>query len=126
MSNGQRSTDIRANLLHRWENAARDPGAAVCEWLKLGANAGLTADPCGVDGIFPRAGEEDEPDATFDYDFTTHSCAADDDEAAEQIQQYADRGWLEETSYAKLQSKFGNDFTVSDFSVVVKEKQGEN
>ena len=43
-----------------------------------------------------------------------HSCAADDDEAAEQ-----------ETSYAKLQSECGNDFTVSDFCVVVKEKQGK-
>ena len=90
---------------------------------KSGANAGLTADPCGIGGIFPRAGEEDEPDATFEDDFTAHSCAAGDDEAAKQIQQYADRGWLEETSYAKLRSKFCNGFTVSDFCVV-KEKQG--
>ena len=92
------------------QTGKRDPGAAVCEWLKSSTNAGLTADPCA-----PRAGEEDEPDATFDDDFTAHCCAADDDEAAKQIQQYADRGWLAETSYAKLQSKFGNDFTVSDF-----------
>ena len=85
----------------------------------------MTADLCGIDGIFPRAGDEDEPEANFDDDFTAHSCAADDDEAAEQIRQYADRGWLQETSYAKLQREFGNDFTVSDFCVVVKEKQGK-
>ena len=103
----------------------RHPGAAVCEWLKSGANAVLITDPCGVGGIFPCAGEEDEPDATFDDDFTAHSCGADDDEAAKQIRLFADRGWLEETPYARLQSKFGNDFTVSDFCVVVKEKQGK-
>ena len=32
VKNDQCSTDIRANLLHRWADAARDPGAAVCEW----------------------------------------------------------------------------------------------
>ena len=124
VNNNHCTTDIRANLLHRWADAARDPGAEVCEWLKSGANAGLTADPYGIDGIFPRAGDEDEPDANFDDDFTAHSCAANDEEAAKQIRQYADRGWLEETSYAKLKKEFGNDYTVSDFCVVVKEKQG--
>ena len=50
--NRQCSTDIRASILHRWANAARDRGAAVCDWLKSGVNAGMTADPYKVSMVF--------------------------------------------------------------------------
>ena len=62
------------------------------------------------DAIFPRTHEDDAEDPEhFDsgYEFINHSCAASGPEVAQQLQDYADRGWLEEVTYQGLQEKFG-------------------
>ena len=119
------STNIRAGLLERWAEVARDPGTGVCEWLKFGANAGLSADPTGTDGVFPRADDKFSASDCLYEDFVAHSKAAQDDEAKNQMRQYADQGWLEQTSHEELVRSYGADYTVSDFCVVTKEKQGK-
>ena len=58
VNNDECDTDIRAELLRRWATVARDPGVGVCNRLTRGANAGLSADPEGIDGIFPLADTE--------------------------------------------------------------------
>ena len=122
---GECSTNIRAELLNRWADAARDPGTGVCEWLKFGAHAGLSADPTGIDGVFTRADDKTSPSGCLFEEFVAHSKAAQDDEGKDQIRQCADQGWLEQTSREELERSYGRDYTVSDFCVVAKEKQGK-
>ena len=117
--------NICAELLKRWTDAARDPGAGVCEWWKFGANAGLSADPTGIDGVFPRADDKTSPSDCLFEEFVAHSKAAQDDEDKDQIRQYADQGWLEQTSREELERSYGRGYAVSDFCVFAKEKQGK-
>ena len=69
---GECSTNIRAELLKRWSGAARDPRTGVCEWLKFGANAGLSADPTGIDGVFTRADDKTSPNDCLFEEFVAH------------------------------------------------------
>ena len=83
--------------------------------------------PHGLEAIFPRTQEDDEDDAeNFNPgdEFINHSSAANDPEVAHQLRAYADRGWLEEVTYQSLHDNFGANFTVSDFCVVAKTKNG--
>ena len=111
--------------MKRWADAARDSGTGVCEWLKFRANAGLSADPGGIDGVFLRADDKTSPSDCLFEEFVAHSKAAQDEEAKDQIRQNADQGWLEQTSHEKLERSYGRGCTVSDFCVVAKEKQGK-
>ena len=99
----------------------------MCTWLTDGAPAGLNCVPQGLDAIFPRTQEDDAEDPeNFDSgcEFINHSCAASGPGVAQQLQGCADRGWLEEVTYQGLQQKFGANFTVSDFFIVAKTKNG--
>ena len=77
VDNGDSTTDIRAALLERWATVASDPGVGVSSWLKQGANAGLAADPTGIDKTFTRAqdGENLEEQLISDTEFEAHSTA---------------------------------------------------
>ena len=112
VNNGECDTDIRAELLRRWATVARDPGVGVCNWLTRGANAGLSADPEGIDGIFPLADTECE-------EFEADECIP--TQSAESLK----KCWLEETSRQELIQEFGSDFTVSRFFVISQKKQGK-
>ena len=111
------STNIRAGLLERWAEVARDPGTGVCEWLKFGANAALSADPTGIDGVFPRADDKFSASDCLYEDFVAHSKAAQDDEAKNQIRQHADQGWLEQTSHEELVRSYGADYRLLGFDL---------
>ena len=124
VNNDECDTDIRAELLRRWATVARDPGVGVCNWLTRGANAGLSADPEGIDGIFPLADTELE-EFEADECISTQSAESLDNDSMEQIEGYAKKGWLEETSRQELIQEFGSDFTVSRFCVISQEKQGK-
>ena len=119
------STDIRAHLLERWAQVAQDPGVGVCGWLKFGANAGLCADPVGLDGVFPVDSHEEPGDeALCTQDGVPMSSVADDPEAMKHIQEYVDQGWLEHTTRAKLQEEYADDHTISEFCCITKVKNG--
>jgi hypothetical protein len=49
------SSPIRAGLLYRWAQLAKDPAAESCRWLWEGAPGGLEEMPEHIDGIFPKA-----------------------------------------------------------------------
>ena len=117
VNNDECDTDIRAELLRRWATVARDPGVGVCNWLSRGANAGLSADPEGIDGIFPLADTEFE-EFEADECIPTQSAESLDNDSMEHIEGYAKKGWLEETSRQELIQEFGSDFTVSRFCVI--------
>ena len=87
------STDIRADLLERWAQVARDPGVGVCGWLKYEANAGLSSDPVGLEGVFPADTREEPGDeAVSAQDGVAKSSVGDDPDAAKHIQEYVNQG----------------------------------
>ena len=90
-------TDIRIILLKRWAEIAQDPGVSVCAWLTDGAPAGLTAEPQGIDDVVPWAEEDDSDDVALDANFVPRSTAAHEPEAARQIEEYGEKGWLQQT-----------------------------
>ena len=55
---------------------------------------------------------------------TTHTVTEPDAESLKQIGEYAEKGWLEETSHQQLVQEFGSDFKVSRFCVVSQDTQG--
>ena len=107
MNNDVCDTDIRAELLSRWATAARDPGTGVCDWLTQGAHAGMCADPEGVDGIFPRADEENQEDFETEEYIPIRDADDVDLDSLEQIEGYEKKGWMERTTREKLIREFG-------------------
>ena len=60
----------------------------------------------------------------MDANFVARSTAADDPEAAKQIEEYWKKGWLQQTTREQVQAAYGSDFKVSDFCVLTKTKNG--
>ena len=121
------STDIRADLLERWAQVAQDPGVGVCGWLKFGANAGLCADPVGLQGVFPVDSHEEPGDeALCAQDGVAKRSVADDQEAMKHIWEYVNEGWLEHTTRAQFQEEYGDDHTISEFCCITKVKKRQD
>ena len=94
--------------------------------MKLGANAGLSADPTGLKGVFPVDSREEPGDEEFlSQDGIVKGSVADDPEAMKQIQDYVNQGWLEHATRARLQEEYGDDHTISEFCCLTKVKNGK-
>ncbi len=127
---GHCSTSARGHLLHRWAVLANDPAAAVARWTWEGAPAGIDRDFKILDGLFPVA--EDNPefmpeDLATDFDgFVNYSGIEEDDDLAEQMQGYADSGFVKVFRDLRSCSEYlGGKPVLSRLGCVVKERFGK-
>ena len=75
-----------------------------------------------IDGIFPQADTEVE-DFEAEENIPIHSAENLDSDSMEQMEGYAKKGWLEETSSPRTRAKIRVFFIVSRFCVLSQEKQ---
>ena len=89
VDNDECDTDIRAEPNKRRASVARDPGVGVCDSLTLAANARMSADPQGIDGIFPHADEGIYEDFESEENVATHNASELDTESLKQFEESA-------------------------------------
>ena len=111
-----------------WAKAANDPAAALRSWLTEGAPAGLVLDFDQLDGLYPRVKAEDI-DESIDSLYTDHETFIDyngvdeDDDAAEALDKYLNKGYLKEFhALADVTEHLGISPVMSKLGLVVKTK----
>jgi len=123
------STEICVGLLEAWRAKAGDPDWAVTQWLgKTGVPAGLRNRPQNC-GIFPPA--ETTPDCAPEElrsadDFTPYASVEADDEAHEEINKFAENGWLKSfDKFEDVVAFLGERPVLSKFGLVIRIRAGK-
>lgn len=131
VDNDMCTTPIRADLLHRWAILAEDPGAAACTWLWSGAPGGLEETPSEVDGVFPRASDQEEvcdPNEVCQPadEFTNYSAFERDEAALSEILEYERKGFLRSfENLETLRAYVQGEPVISRFAVISRARNGK-
>lgn len=125
-------TNIRAELLGAISAAAGDPGQFAVDWLRYGAPAGILKDCSAACVIFPPQMEAGEGEgvtdslARDDEDFENDRNIDTDPVAAEELNSFADKGYLLRHKTLTLCSKkLGGRAVISKFRLLKRMRAGK-
>ena len=125
-------TNIRADLLGAIANAAGDPGQFAVDWLRYGAPAGILKDCSAAASIFPLqiepgGGEGITDDlARDDIDFVNDKNIDTDPAAGEELNAFADKGYLlRHNSLRDCSAKLKGRAVISKFRLLKRMRAGK-